>query len=144
MKREAYVVRGICKPRKGTKKLATNLHESARIFFRQDKQDLQQIYFIAEGAEKAEFVFGLAGVLGKVLFSKQALSQNLAFVHKAVKTAFLSSQPISYVVSRPKAQGMLVEGGDRANPSTLRLGSTGSPQVAQCRLRSGQSSKLTD
>jgi hypothetical protein len=45
------------------------------------------------------FVFGWAGVLGKGFPQCEHLRKPAAFVHKAVKTAFLSSQPISYVVS---------------------------------------------
>jgi len=64
------------------------------------------------------FVFGWFCVLGKVFPQCEHLRKPGAFVHKAVKTAFLSSQPISYVVLRPKAQAPMAQG---ISPNELGL-----------------------
>jgi len=82
--------------------MARQVSQITRIFIGHEKA---QKKLDADYADCEEFVFGLAGVpphgwrtsLGKVFLQCEHLRKPAAFVHKAVKTAFLSSQPISYV-----------------------------------------------
>jgi len=60
------------------------------------------LFLAADFADYADFVFGWAGVLGNGFSQCEHLRKPAAFVHEAVKTAFLSSQPISWLDLRHK------------------------------------------
>jgi hypothetical protein len=51
-------------------------------------------------------VFGRLGVLGKLCSKSELLTQSLAFVHKAIETAFFRSRVKTVLFSRKDAQNV--------------------------------------